>query len=244
MELLAHPLFLLALFAVFALVFALLRKGFGVSGGTSTAIGVAAVLAIIGGVVSLSAVTSVLSSLQIEVGGLLFGGLATLVLVSALGVALSKNILYSGFALMGTLVGVAGLYLFMGADFVGVAQLLIYIGGILVLILFAVLLTNRISDVRVSNRSVQLPLGAGVVTLLLAFLAYVLVDTNWKTTEAVSTPTTARLGDAFLREYLLPFELISLVLLMALVGAMVIARRAAKDEPVDAKEAPGLERLE
>jgi NADH-quinone oxidoreductase subunit J len=181
---------------------------------------------------------------QVTMSGLIFGALATLTIAGALGVAMSSNILYSGFALMGALVGVAGLYLFIGADFIGIIQLVIYVGGILVLILFAVLLTNRIGSVTISNRSVTRGVGAvaglGIFTLSMLLV----LKTQWVQAEAAPTPTTARLGDALLREYLLPFELVSLVLLMALVGAMVIARRAAKDKPAAADEAPGLERLE
>lgn len=180
---------------------------------------------------------------QLDVGGLLFGALATLVIVSALGVALSKNILYSGFALMGTLVGVAGLYLFIGADFLGIAQLVIYVGGILVLILFAVLLTNKIGDVKITNTSVHMAAGAGAAVLLLLFLVQTVLETKWPTIEAAPSPSTQRLGDAFLREYLLVFELASVVLLMALIGAMVIARRATKDAPAPTDQAEGLERL-
>lgn len=181
---------------------------------------------------------------QLSTSGLLFGGLATLVLVSALGVALSRNILYSGFALLGTLVGVAGLYLFIGADFLGVAQLLIYVGGILVLILFAVLLTNRIGEVKITNQSTHLALGGMGALAMLLLLAKVALATKWPLIEAVATPTTTRIGDAFLGEYLLPFELASLVLLMALVGAMVIARRAAKEPPQDENEVEAMRRLE
>ena len=125
---------------------------------------------------------------QLSLNGLLFGGLATLAIASALGVALSKNILYSGFSLMGTLVGVAGLYLFIGADFIGIAQLVIYIGGILVLILFAVLLTNRIGSVTVSNRSASR--GVGAVAGLGIFLLTVLMamKTQWATSRGGVRP--------------------------------------------------------
>jgi NADH-quinone oxidoreductase subunit J len=156
--------------------------------------------------------------------------LAAVTVVSAAGVALLQNILYSAFALLGTLAGVAGLYLYMGADFVGVTQLVIYIGGILVLLLFAVLLTNRIGEVRISNASAGLLVGAPPTIALFALCARVAVRTPWPTTEAVPAPLTARIGDAFLHELVLPFELASLILLMALVGAMVIARRAARDK--------------
>jgi NAD(P)H-quinone oxidoreductase subunit 6 len=156
----------------------------------------------------------------------IFYGLAALALGSAGLVAFSRNILHAALGLLATLFAVAGLYLWLGADFLGVTQLLIYVGGILVMFLFAVLLTSRIGAVRVSNASLSrrwaLPAAAAVAGGLCA----VAVLTPWKLTEAAFAPTTARIGDAFLREALLPFELASLVLLMALVGAMVLARRS------------------
>lgn len=166
---------------------------------------------------------------QLPPGALFFYLLAGVIVVSAAGVALAPNILYSAFALLGTLAGVAGLYLYMGADFLGIAQLLIYVGGILVLILFAVLLTNRIGEMNITNLSAGMIIGAPAAIAVIALVAKMVVQTPWPVTEAVAAPTTQRLGDAFLREYLMPFEIASLVLLMALVGAMVIARRAARE---------------
>jgi NADH-quinone oxidoreductase subunit J len=162
-------------------------------------------------------------------GVLFFYLLASVVVVSAGGVALAPNILYSAYSLLGTLAGVAGLYFYLSADFLGIAQLIIYIGGILVLILFAVLLTNRIGELRVTNLSTGLVIGAPAAVSLIALLVKTALKTPFTLTEPVDAPTTARLGDAFLNEYLLPFELASLVLLMALVGAMVVARRAARE---------------
>lgn len=164
-----------------------------------------------------------------------FYGLAALIVAGAAGVAFSRNILHAAFLLLLTLSGTAGLYFFLGADFVGVAQILIYVGGILVLLLFAVLLTNRIGDVRMSNRNVGYATTIPVALLVASFLVSAMALAAWPHTSPVAAPTTARLGDAFLREYLLPFELVSLVLLMALVGAMVIARRAVRDR-ADAAE--------
>jgi NAD(P)H-quinone oxidoreductase subunit 6 len=161
-------------------------------------------------------------------GTLVFYALAAMVIGCAAVVAFSRNMLHSALALLGTLAGVAGLYLHLGADFLGITQLLIYVGGILVLVLFAVLLTTQIGDVKASNtslgRALALPVAAGAGVGLVALVTWV----RWPETEAVAAPTTARLGDAFLREYLLPFELASIVLLMALVGAMVLARRAVR----------------
>ena len=157
-----------------------------------------------------------------------FYGLAALVLGGAGGVAFSRNILHAAFLLLACLSGTAGLYFLVGADFLGVAQILIYVGGISVLLLFAVLLTNRIGDVKITNRALGYGAAVPIALLVGVFLVAAIAIAPWPRTEAIATPTTARLGDAFLREYLLPFELVSLVLLMALVGAMVIARRAAR----------------
>jgi len=162
-------------------------------------------------------------------GAIFFYILAGMVVTSAAGVALAPNILYSAFALLGTLAGVAGLYFYLSADFLGIAQLLIYIGGILVLILFAVLLTNRIGEMNITNLSTGLMVGAPAAVAVIGLLVKMALQTPFPATEPVAAPTVARLGDAFLKEYLMPFEFASLVLLMALVGAMVIARRAAKE---------------
>ena len=172
------------------------------------------------------------------VEALVFYGLAALVVAGAAGVAFSRNILHAAFLLLLTLSGTAGLYFYLGADFVGVAQILIYVGGILVLLLFAVLLTNRIGDAHLSNRSAGAAAVIPVAALVAAFLVSAIGTAAWPHAEAVAAPTTARLGDAFLREDLLPFELVSLVLLMALVGAMVIARRAVRGPGDAAGEAP------
>src|SRR6185295_16457815 len=106
---------------------------------------------------------------------------------------------YSAFALLGTLGGVAGLYMYMGADFLGIAQLLIYVGGILVLILFAVLLTNKIGEVNITNLSAGVMIGAPATIAIIALLVRMSLQTAWPTTEAVVWPTTQRMGDAFLK---------------------------------------------
>lgn len=155
--------------------------------------------------------------------------LAALTVVSALGVALSDNVVYSAFALMGTLLGVAAMFVLLGADFLGVVQLLVYVGGILVLTLFAVMLTHRIADVNVSNRAVgRLPaavLVGGVVT----WMVHLARQATWVAkTPGAPQPTTYGIGQAFLREYALPFEIASVVLLAALIGAVVVSRKEVK----------------
>jgi NAD(P)H-quinone oxidoreductase subunit 6 len=149
---------------------------------------------------------------------------------SALMVAFSRNIIYSAFSLLGTFAGAAGIYVFLGADFVAAVQLLIYVGGILVLVLFAVMLTHRITDVEITNRAAgRIP--ALIITGVFIYLLIQTVrETPWvKAKELVYQPTTAKIGDLFLDSYLLPFELASLVLLAALIGAVVISRKEIKE---------------
>src|SRR5438045_8355806 len=103
-----------------------------------------------------------------EVGTVVFYLVALLVVASAAMVAFSRNIIYSAFSLLGTFAGVAGIYVFLGADFVAAVQLLIYVGGILGLIRFAVMLTHRITDVQITNRAGGRIPGLLMVALLLA----------------------------------------------------------------------------
>ncbi len=159
-----------------------------------------------------------------------FSLIVLLTITSAAMVAFSRNIIYSAFSLLGTFMGVAGLYIFLGADFVAAVQLLIYVGGILVLILFAVMLTHRITDVTITNRSAGRIPALIVIGGLLYFLIQTIQSTPWvKAKEVVFAATTAKIGDAFLYDYLLPFELASLVLLAAMIGAVVLSRKEIKE---------------
>jgi NAD(P)H-quinone oxidoreductase subunit 6 len=156
--------------------------------------------------------------------------IALITVVSAAMVAFSRNIIYSAFSLLGTFMGVAGIYVFLGADFVAAVQVLMYVGGILVLILFAVMLTHRITDVQITNRAA----GRIPALIIVGALVYLLIETlrvtPWaKAKELVYVATTAKIGDLFLYTYLLPFELASLVLLAALIGAVVLSRKEIKE---------------
>jgi NADH:ubiquinone oxidoreductase subunit 6 (subunit J) len=156
-----------------------------------------------------------------------FAGLA---LLGGLLVAFHRSIVHSAFALVASLFGVAGLYWTLGADFLGATQLLLYVGGVTVLLLFAVMLTTRDST-RVSiGRNV---LVAPIVGLMFLYawqacqgVAELVADTRTVVTDAPA-PTTGAIGNLFLGrdQYLLPFEAISVLLLVVLVGAVTLARR-------------------
>ena len=159
--------------------------------------------------------------------------LAAFTVGSAVGVAFSNNIVYSAFALMGTLLGAAGLFVLLAADFVAVVQVLVYVGGILVLTLFAVMLTHRIADVHVSNRSVgRWPALAGHRRASARSWAARCRSRTWhagrRRPRRRRRPTASATASS--TSYVLPFELASLVLLAALIGAVVLSRKELKDD--------------
>jgi len=161
----------------------------------------------------------------------LFYAVAALTVAGAAGVALSRNILWSCIGLLMALLGVGAIYVFLSADFLAVAQLLVYIGGVLVLILFAVMLTSRIGQVNVSNTSVGLVGGLALFAAVTPVLVAVALLVPWPVRPAPRlVETTARIGNAFLSEWLLPFEVASVVLLATLIGAVVVARKELKAE--------------
>jgi len=168
--------------------------------------------------------------MDISIGAVIFYFVALVLVVSAAGVAFSPNIVYSAFSLVGTFGGVAGLYVLLGADFVAGVQILIYVGGILVLILFAVMLTHRISDIHLSNRAVGRIPAFLLCGFTLGLLVMTILKNPWvKAEKIVNEPTTSRIGDLFLGTYLLPFELASIVLLVALIGAVIISRKEVRE---------------
>ncbi len=155
----------------------------------------------------------------------IFYAVAALTIGGAAAVALSRNILYSALGLLASLLGVAGLYAFLSADFIAVAQVMIYIGGVLVLILFAVMLTNRIGEVNISNASMGWASAGLLSAVMLAMILVVAFEVPWPVRSTGSAPTTAPIGHALLQQWLLPFELASLILLATLIGAIIIARK-------------------
>ena len=169
---------------------------------------------------------------------------AALTVSSAAVVVFSKNLIHSAFALLFTFFGVAALYVFLGADFLAATQLLVYIGGILVLLLFGVMLTHKIYDLDLKSETTQFPLGLLISLCLFVILAVpaiprpgfwkfwwpdrggLIPSTQWAIGSGrLPAPTTAEIGQLFLGRYLLPFEVASILLLVALIGAAMIVRR-------------------
>jgi NADH-quinone oxidoreductase subunit J len=150
---------------------------------------------------------------------------ASVTVLSAAVVVFARSLIYSAFALLFTFFGVAGLYVLLGADFLAATQLLIYVGGILVLLLFGVMLTHRIYDLDLRTEKTQLGPGLIVGVGIFIILANAAVITEWPAVARAPAPTTEGIGRLFLGEYLLAFEAASVLLLVALIGAAMIVRR-------------------
>ncbi len=156
-----------------------------------------------------------------------FWFIVLLTLGSALTVVMNEKLLYSAIALLFTLFGVAALYVFLWADFLAGVQVVIYVGGILVLIIFGIMLTNRITSVNISHTSVQRGIGGFAILGVLVVLGLMILNTPWHQAEYIEpAQTTATIGTLLMMEYLLPFEVASLLLLAALIGAAMLSRRA------------------
>ena len=161
-----------------------------------------------------------------DLGEILFFSIAMLVILSSYWVVMSPNLVHSAVSLLFTLFGVAGLYVYLYADFMAASQVIIYVGGILVLIIFGVMLTNKIDNPKLSNQS-QNQLMAGVFCLLLlVFQFQIIFNTNWNIGNFITRESTVNdIGMMLLTQYLLPFEVVSILLLAALIGAAMLSRK-------------------
>ena len=156
-----------------------------------------------------------------------FFSLAAFTLGSALVVVLNNQLLYSAIALLFTLFGIAGLYIFLWADFIAGVQLLVYIGGINVLIIFGIMLTNRISSVRLSQTNLQQGVGGVLAFWIFIIISIVISKTSWfQMTSAEPSETVSKIGTLLMTKYVLPFEAASILLLGALIGAAILSREA------------------
>lgn len=158
-----------------------------------------------------------------------FALLSVMMIGTALGVVLLTNIVYSAFLLGGVFISIAGLYLLLNADFIAAAQILIYVGAVNVLILFAIMLVNKREDfVPIAGRWIRRVSTALVCAGLFALLSTMILATPWSIytgTVAIANNSIVQIGEHFFSDFLLPFELVSVLLLMAMVGAIILARR-------------------
>ena len=151
--------------------------------------------------------------------------LAITTVLSSVYVVTSKNLVRSAVALFFTLFGMAGFYVMLYADFVAGAQILIYVGGVLVLIIFGVMLTNKMDKPSIANSS-QNRIIAGLVSIIFFMIQVaVIITTPWENDGVVLDETVKEIGRMLMKEYILPFEVVSILLLAALIGAATLARK-------------------
>ncbi len=157
---------------------------------------------------------------------ILFYVLAFIIVVSAVMVVFNKNVIHSAFALFFTLFAISGIYVLLKADFIAITQIMVYVGGILILLIFGVMLTTKITNVELKTKNLNvIPsviFSLGIVTILI----FIIFSTKWNIKQAVENEETiTHIGKALLSTYLLPFEIASVVLLVALIGSAMFARK-------------------
>lgn len=160
---------------------------------------------------------------------IIFFFFAAMTIGSAAVVVFARNLIRSVFALLFTFFGVAGLYAFLGADFLAATQLVIYVGGILVLLLFGVMLTHKLYDLNLKCETYQFFPALLVAGVVFSLLTTVMLRTRWHSSVPSDVaPTTAAIGELLMKDYILPFEVASILLLIALIGAAKIVRRRSE----------------
>ena len=165
-----------------------------------------------------------------------FAVLSLVILIGALGVVLLESIVYSAFLLGGVFMSVAGLYLLLNASFVAAAQVLVYVGAVNVLIIFAIMLVNKKEDLRpIDNLKTRRIISTSICLTLLSLLIRVDLSNVWgiaNTNKSIGEESTIRIGEHLFSDYLLPFEVASVLLLMAMIGAIVFARRDVMNQDI------------
>lgn len=169
-----------------------------------------------------------------ELEAVLFYFFAALTGLSVLFIAVTKNILYAAFALILTFIGVAGLFVFMGAEFIAITQILVYVGGILILLVFGVMLTQSLKGQKLKSQRYQLFFGfivaAGILALLVSSIySGGFENLPWIDPEYTQEVELKSFGLSLMTDYVLAFEVIGILLLVALIGAVRIAGNARKE---------------
>ena len=160
-----------------------------------------------------------------------FWGLAALAVTAALGIVVTQNLLHAVLYLILSFVALAGLFLTLSADFIAVAQVLIYAGAVGVLVIFSVMLTP--ASARVNADTAFFAPGFVLGGLIATVMGFVAFRTPWAEVEGEGFETTvAAIGEALTNRWALPFEIASVLLMVAMIGAIVLVRAAEPVEPI------------
>jgi NADH-quinone oxidoreductase subunit J len=168
---------------------------------------------------------------QIPLVQLAFWAMTGCTLGGALGVVSSRNLFHSALFLILSFFGVTGYYALLDAGFLAVVQLFVYIGAISVLVLFAIMFARRMMDATQTQANHQWWLSAPIALVLFAIIMGVVASVKWPLSQAQPTnDTVLQLGLAFLGSYLIPFEVVGILLSAALIGAVILAREKVEAE--------------
>lgn len=158
-----------------------------------------------------------------------FYALAFFIIVPAVMVTRLRNIFYAGLCLIVCFMGVAGIYLLLNAEFLAAVQVLIYSGAISILILFAIMMTHHLYSKSIVVSNEQKYAALVLVVLLVSMIMVILSVTTWNiSTEKQPSNVLQMVGSLLMKDYVLPFEVVSVLLLVSLVGAVIIARKEEK----------------
>lgn len=155
----------------------------------------------------------------------MFGLLGLVTLGAALGVVLARNLFRSALWLVLTFFGIAGIFVLLQAEFLAITQVLVYVGAISTLIIFAIMLSRGVMDPRQPRYNDQWRMVAGFAALLFVVLAAIVTRIAWPVMRGdVPADAIQRLGADFVGPYVVPFEVASVLLVVAMIGAIIIAR--------------------
>ncbi len=165
--------------------------------------------------------------MEIAISNILFAFFSAMVVLPIIYMLITSNIIRAAFALVISLLGLAAIYVLLNAELMAVVQILIYAGGIIVLLLFGIMLTRRISEEGVTTEHRNLLLSGVIACLLMGALTWFILESSLQWTgDPVAIDQVERIGISFMTDYLLGFELIAFILLVALVGASYLAKRS------------------
>jgi len=157
-------------------------------------------------------------------GSVVLYGFMVGILATAVVTVTVRNLFHAAIFLAFTLLGVAIIYFFMHAEFIAAIQILLYVGAIMILVIFAIMLTAKLSDPNISQSNRQkVPTLVLTIGTAILFITAIL-RTPWQLASQPQTTDAVKLGQALMGEFVFPFEVISLVLLVALIGAIAVAR--------------------
>lgn len=160
---------------------------------------------------------------------IIFYSLATLAVVTAIMVVTGRNLFHAAMFLGAFLMGIAGFYFLLDADFVGIMQVFVYVGGVVVVLLFGIMLTSQMTNVRLVSGFMRKGSTMIAIVALVGLLTSVFKKASFYVSSAEPAKDTISLvGELFMTDYVLPFEVISILLLVAVIGAIIVAREEGR----------------